>query len=538
MRRLCQLLCGLVFFLGMSAPAIAPGQKTPDKDQRPSARAESFEVHTVGNKRLSDEELEAVLDLPWALRPTAEHVEIAEDKLEKFLEEQGFELARVDALAFRGELWVFVDEGRIDEVFVTGAGTVKTARMQLDFDLPDNIYHRSYVDDTLAGLRKKYGLRSAEAEVFGGVAREPENLQRRLVAALQTGDVTEAVKLYYEAGGEYSLRILTRPEEEWGSGLTFGLDLLGPFGLEASVGYEDTALFFEGDRYSTELVLGGAIDRLFTLAEAELFYATPEQFDESVRPAIDIDASLENLERESLALDEYLYLQTDAVVQVGFEPRTNLVISPGVGYGYDSIISVDRSEQTPRYATETERSFPIGQIGLEWLIGRVGFRRDKLHLLEAIVEVRSVDEGWWSRIEGDYQKAWALGEDDLFLRSNFFSFLGDGVEWFDEDPIASQVLRAVPGEHEFARDLLALGTEYRLALYEQTFKAGLSAAGAAASLQNRQTSDQYLEFFASGGPGVHIQLFGNFQLNLYYHYGWRADGETGGQFSLKLWKVY
>ncbi len=525
------LICALV----MSATAM--GQSPPDQPET------SLDVHILGNYLLLDPVLErAVADVIDSADPpeaTAQLAEAAGQRLRTYLDETGFEMARVEAVAYDGDLWLFVDEGRLERVFFAGAGTVQTARMQVELELPEDIYNRSYLERELERLRAKHDVRRVEADlVVEPDERDAQtpHLRRRLIAAVQS-DVDEAEAIWREAGGRYSLRV-TVVGEEWGRGFDFGASLIGPYGLEGSAGYSDTDLFFFADRYSVDIALGGLSDHLFTHAEAGLFYATPELLDESVRPAVNLDASLENLERDSLELDSYLYLQSDMVFFVGFEPRTNLVVSPGLGFGYDDMLSLERGEETPGFVVEQARTFLVGEIGFEWLISRIGFRRDELHLFEAVVQMRSVDEGLWNRIEGDYQKAWAIGAHDLFFRSSFFSFLGGGIEWYDEDPIASQVIRAVPGDHDFARNLLAAGSEFRLSIHEDLVKAGLSASGAAARLHERQTRDEFLAYYASGGPGLHIQLLDNFQLNLFYHVAWRDDGATDGRFSLKFWKVY
>lgn len=530
------ILVAVVVLFGALLPAGLHAQSMLDIERAAFEAQRPLEVHLLGNELLPDSELEAAIDVPDDAAADEQTARTIEEQLREYFAEAGFKLARVEAVVFDEALWVFVDEGKLDRVFFSGAGTIRTARLQIAFDLPADIFNSASVDRQLARLREEHGLQRLEATLIEEEVARPAQLDRALIAALEESP-QEALEVWREAGDDFSLRIFA-VSEEWGSGFDFGLGLLGPYGLEIEVGYSNTDLFAAADRYSTEIVLGGLSDTLFTHAEAELFYATPELFEESVRPAVDLDANLENLDRDSLFLDRYLYLQTDAVALVGFEPWADLVIAPGVGVGYDHILQLEPTEATPSYVIEEERWFPIGQIGLEWLIGQVRFRRDMLHLLEAIVEVRTVDEGLWARFEGDYQKAWGFGFHDLFVRSNFFSFVGDGIEWFDEDPIASQVLRAVAGDHDFARNLLAAGAEFRFSLYDDVLKAGLSGAGAAAGLQNRQTRDQFLAFLASGGPGLHVQFLGNFQLNLYYHLGWRDDGSTAGQFSLKLWKVY
>jgi hypothetical protein len=542
MRLWHRYIIGVVVAIGLFSPLVAQGQSAPMSEVDQPVRAEGFEVIILGNQLLLDPVLSKELDLPYAPYPTDALAQTAERQLQSYLVDTGFTLARVEAVIYGGKLWLFVDEGKIDEVFFTGAGTTKTAQMQLEFDLPQDIYNQIHLERELERLRAKHGLQRLDAELVEKEAEAPEHLERRLVAALSGGGANgegadEAEEIWREAQERYSLRVIA-VGEEWGRGINFGVDVIGPYGLEVAVGYSDTDLLFDADRYSVELEVGGLSEEWFTGAEAELFYAAPEQLDESVRPAIDIDGQVDNLERETLDLTRYMYLQTDAVALVGFEPRYDLVIAPGVGWGYDNLLDFEPGENTPAFVVEQSRSYPVGQIGLEWLIDRVGFRQDKLHLLEAILEARSVDEGLWLRFEGDYQKAWGFDYDTLFLRANYFGFFGDGIEWYDEDPIASQVIRAVPGDYEFARRLFAVGSEYRLSLYEDLVKAGLSGSAAAANLHNRQTRDQFFELYASGGPGLHLQLLGNFQLNLYYHFGWRGDGDTTGAFSLKFWKIY
>jgi hypothetical protein len=541
MHRVSWLLFLTVLLVSALVSGLAPGrahaQSADDETIEAAEARRDFEVRIVGNQVLLDPVLLEIMELPEQGPPDEQMASRAQDRLERFFERTGYDLARVRAFVQQDVLWVFVDEGVLEEIFVVGASTTRTLNLRLELDLPGNVYNSVHVARQIERLEQKYDLVDISTELIkvSDAQASPAYLQR-LVAGLEDPR-EEAAKWWFDQGASYSLKV-TAFTEEWGRGFDFGASLLGPYGLRTFGGYESTDLIFEADRYSIDAEIGGLSDTLFTSAEVELFYAFPELLGESVRPFFDVAGRLDSFERESLALDNYLHLDTSAVAAVGFEPRYNLVISPGVGYGYDHVFGLSRTEGTPEYVQNKKRTFFVGELGLEWLIGRIGLRRDKLHLLEAVFEWRSVDDGLWARLEGDYQKAWEFDGDDLFVRSNFFSFQGDGIDWYDEDPLTSQVMRAVAGDHEFARHLLAVGTEYRLALQRDLVQAGLSASAAAAGLRDRQTRETFLEFFAAGGPGLHIELLDNFQLNLFYHLGVRANGETAGRFSLRFWKIY
>ncbi|MFW6057771.1 MAG: hypothetical protein ACOC9W_02840, partial [Persicimonas sp.] len=173
-------------------PAIAVGQGAPD----PSTS--SLEVHIVGNRLLLDPVLERAVDEVIASadppRASAELAEAAGRRLRTYLNETGFELARVEAFAYGGELWIFVDEGRLERVFFAGAGTAQTARMQLEFELPEEVYNRIHVERQLERLRAEHRQRRVEVDlVVEPDERDAQtpHLRRRLIAALQS-DVDDA----------------------------------------------------------------------------------------------------------------------------------------------------------------------------------------------------------------------------------------------------------------------------------------------------------------------------------------------------------
>jgi hypothetical protein len=543
-RHSCVWILTVQLFIGLAPwptyaqqPAIeATSEATSESVEAAEARRD-YEVRIVGNQVLLDPVILWIMELPEQGPPTEQTAEDAQQRLERFFERTGYDLARVKAFVQRDVLWVFVDEGVLEEISVVGASTTRTFNLRLELELPEKVYNRIHVARQIERLERENDDARLEAELVEVRQDQPpiDYLQRFIAGADNPRE--EAAELWLEQSERHSL-VVTVYTEEWGSGLDYGVSFLSPYGLRVSASYERTDLIFDADRYSISAEVGGLSDTLLTSADFEFFYAFPELFGESLRPTVDLDGLLDSFDRDTLGLENYRYFDASAVVSLAYEPFWDLVIAPGAGYGYDNVFGFSRTEQTPAYIDNQQREFFVGEIGLEWLISRVGLRRDKLHLLEAVLETRTVDQGLWLRFEGDYQKAWEFGYDDLFVRSNFFSFQGAGIEWFDEDPITSQVMRAVAGDEEFARHLLAVGTEYRLALHRNIVQAGLSASVAAAGLRERQTRETFAEFFAAGGPGLHIELLDNFQLNLFYHWGIQADGEIDGRFSLKFWKIY
>jgi hypothetical protein len=525
----------LTVVLGILSSPLA-GHAQQAHAQQAEARAD-YEVRIVGNQVLLDSVILWILDLPAQGPPTEQTAERAEARLEHFFETTGYDLARVKSFVRPDVLWVFVDEGVLEDIFVVGASTARTFNVRLELDLPEDVYNRIHVERQIERLQGKYDFVRLEAELVEVGEKEPptDYLQRFVAAFEEPRD--EVANLWFEHRSRYALKV-SAFTQEWGTGFDFGASLLGPYGLRVAGRFSRTGLVFEADRYSVSAEIGVLSHALLTSAELDLFYGFPELFDESLRPLVEVEALLDSLDRDTLFLERYRYIDTNAMVAVGWEPSLDLVVAPGIGYGWDHVFGLTGTDQTPAYVDSRKRDFFVGELGLEWLISRVGLRRDKLHLLEAVLQTRTVDDGLWARFEGDYQQVWRFGDDDLFLRSNFFSFQGDGIEWYDEDPIVSQVMRAVAGDEEFARHLLAVGAEFRLALHRDIVQAGLSASGAATGLRDRQTRETSGALFAAGGPGLHIQLLDNFQLNLFYHLGVRATGETTGRFSLKFWKLY
>lgn len=508
----------------------------PDDMSRES-NEDDLEVYVRGNELLLDEVLVWVMNLPDEGPATEQMALDAEERLQAFLSATGYDLARVRALVHEGALYVFVDEGKLDKIFFTGSGTAQALNFHLELSLPQNIYNRAKLQEELARIKEKYGLEELRAELIQSDPKPATVIQLdEFISALESDD-EDVEEVWVQSRGSYSLRVHS-VSQGWGEGLSYGARYLLPYGLQPQISYAGSELFGDDDRYKVSAEVAGLTNELFNQASGRLYWAAEPIGGQWLRPTLDGRVRLTGLERDSINLEEYYELRLNGVISVGVEPVERMVISTGIGYGYEDIFALQRNEFTPDYVTGEARHFPLGRVRLDWLIGAEGFRRDKRHELNAEVTIFNVDQGMVRRATLDYQKVWELGYQDLFVRANAATVNGAGVRWRDEEPIASDIIRAVAGEQNFARNALQFGPEFRLSLHRDILKASLSAGGAAAWLVDRDSREQFLEFFVSGGPGLHLLVLDNFQANAYYSFGWRDDGLSEGVFSFAIKKVF
>lgn len=533
-------VCGLVVLF--AAPALAQTSGSPTGRIIEAARPDEgrqvgdLQVHIQGNRAILDSVLLWIMDLPRQ-GPADEAIrQRAERRLRSFFAQTGYELARVRALVHDGELYVFVDEGKLDKVFFTGVGAGQALRLQLDMKLPGGVYNRQRVQEELARLEKEYDISDLHAEL---VVLEPKpktviQLQD-FISALDAEDGAEDV--WRESRGRYALRVHVE-SDGWGHQWAYGARYLLPYGLEPYAGYSSTGLFFADDRYRARLSVSGLRDKLFTQARADLYWAAPPFDDDWLRPAGNVRGRLENFERASLGLQGYYEFQLDGVASIGIEPLNHLVFEAGLGYGYENIFDLQTTPSTPDYVEPGTRSYPLGRLRLDWKMDTRGYRHDKYDWLRAEFEMYNVAAGMVRRAELRYQHVWEFGYQDLFWRLRGTSVTGAGAQWQDEEPIASSIVRAVAGPESFARNMGQAGLEFRLSLYRDILKVSASGGAAVVGLTDRDDRSQQLAFFASAGPGVHWLFLDNFQADLYYSFGWRDNAPTTGKFSFALAKVF
>ncbi len=494
-------------------------------------------VDIKGNRALLDSVLRWVMDLPERGPPTPEMARRAERRLRGFFHETGYDLARVRVFAFGDTLHVLVDEGRLDRIFITGASGGQALRLQVDLRLPGDVYNRFAIAEELERLEEKYGIEQLDAELMLLEPSPSTIFQLQDFVDLLDAPGSPA-ELWQYTRGRYALRVHATAGEA-PEGLDFGARYLLPWGLQAGVSYTGSELLLDGDRYRAFVQVSGLRDQLLTEVEGTARWsAPPVSSDSTIRPVGEVRNRLRSFERESLGLDDYFEFDSDAVVSLGWNAVEELELSVGLGYAYERIFNLDRSEETPDYVTAQSRHYPLGRLGLSWLIDRGLLRRDKQHELDLEFELYQVEAGTIRRLEFDYQKVWEFGFQDLFWRVDATTITGGGVQWQDEEPIASTVLRSVAGDEEFARNMGQSGLEYRLSLYRDIFKISGSAGAGVARLLDRQTRRPFIAFFASSGPGLHLRLLDNFEASAYYSVGWRAGYDFDGQFSLSLIQIY
>src|SRR6266849_6168045 len=111
-----------------------------------------------GNVVLVEDVYRTALDLPAATKATPASARAVAARLQKFLHDSGYVLARVRARAEREQIVVDVDEGRLDKIIFLGGGAFETLRLRLDLNLRDGVFNQPELERQLKGLAARLGL--------------------------------------------------------------------------------------------------------------------------------------------------------------------------------------------------------------------------------------------------------------------------------------------------------------------------------------------------------------------------------------------
>jgi hypothetical protein len=532
---LAVLMCALL------AAAPARAQPVPgaigDERTEPEAAHEQLQVYIHGNDVLLDSVLLWILDMPEQGPATEAMAERAEQRLESLFVQTGYDLARVRALVYEEQLHVFVDEGHLERVFFTGSGLGQALRLQIDLELPGDVYNRRQIEREIARLEAKYELDALRAELIV-LEPEPATLVQLedFVAALD--DEASLASVWRQNRGRYALRIhVVTPQRD--TGLNVGVAYLPPWGLRSQVGYAGSELLFEDDRYRATTQVALLRDWLLTEAQSDLSWTGPAVVESlGMRPGADLHARLANFEHRTLGLERFLQVELSALANLRFELTPDFALVAGLGYGYDELFDLQRTDRTPDYVVGEHRHYPLIRFELDWEIDRIGFRRGTEHQLQLLYDVLLPQQGLVQRFDLHYQNVWEFGFQDLFARARAMRVEGEGAHWRDERPIASPIVRAVSGPEEFAKTMSQAGLEYRVSLHRDILKLSASAGLGAGQLIERDTRTESLAFFASGGPGVHVLLLDNFQVDVYYSVGVPRQGDIGQQVTFSIIQAY
>jgi hypothetical protein len=492
-----------------------------------------------GNVALLQDVYRTYLNLPAEAKATPATARSVAARLQKFLHESGYVLGVVRTGVVGEQIFVDIDEGRLDKVIFVGGGAFETLRLRYDLRLREDVFNEPELQRQLDALAARMGL--------GEFAYELVPIERD---SSRPPPVTEPLQRFglFHPRRAYELHILVQPGA-FRPGISPEVEIDSVEGGGVGATYRSGELLHKKDRFE----LGGRVaaalrQRLdgtgsyftFTRFVADAEYDAPP-IAKFIRPSIRGRADLSDRQRSDLHLESFWFAEFEGVVQLVFLPVREVRAALGTGLGRRLLYDVEPQTGVPltpgpRYALADTRPFAAASLML--MFDPDALRRDRHHVLE--LEARYYarpHEGDDSALHllGSYQKVWPLGWDELWIEAR--GFWKQGFVTFPEEvSVGGGDLLRGPFNGVYTRRVAALDLEYRYSLWRDAFKIGLFHNAAVYSLLDRATSNDSFAAADALGLGIHALLIDEFQLDAYFGVGWGTPGhrfETGAALAIR-----
>jgi hypothetical protein len=523
--RLVALACGLLGALALaqeSEPLIA--------------------IDLRGNEVLPDAVYLAVLQRPRGVA-TLEHVADVVSQVETFLHTSGYTLATADGHLEGDAIVVTVNEGLLEKVVFRGRLTFQMIRLRLALDLPHEVFNKPFVEEQLRALSGQLGIDAPDFELVPTAVVKHTGPQVDTFGPLGTIRGATLVR----PRQQYELHVFF-PERDWSTGA--GLDVRSSYfdGFELGVNYQGRGLFFTDDRWRVGVMGGAGLRRSI---DTNAFYVFPSRvfaeaqwftpaFARVVRTFVWLRGEGLARQRADLGLENYLSTNSELSANIQVQPLEPARVFIGFGlqhfYLFDQRGPPDRPPPDLRNETRL-RGFV--QLGLELVFDSGNARWDRRHALELDgrlwTNVRQLDSINFGLVRLNYQKVFAFGWHDLWLKARGTLLTGDVLFPFEE-PLGDN-LRGVFGDI-FVRSALAGRAEFRFSLTRDLYKLGVFVDASAWGQLDRVTGAQSPRFGIAFGPSFHALIEGMFQMDLALSFGLLSTGRFDTGVNALLVKVF
>ncbi|MEL7370732.1 MAG: hypothetical protein AAFN74_17565 [Myxococcota bacterium] len=489
---------------------------------------ESIEVmlEFEGNLVLPDEVYTSVLALARAatstktvsLQQTARFIEI---QLLAFLRTSGYLLATVTARPTpSGGLMLTIDEGRLDRVIVVGQGVVRTLQIQLNLDLPQNVFNRFVVERQLARLVRERGLDEATYQVVPMKKVDHAGIQLVPTELLLGGNKPLA------PGTPHELRISLR-QPAWRTGFGYGIGFQSPDGFFVSGSYRNASLFLDDDRWFSELqVAVRSFEAIFSSnkrvgvsrVESINRWYGPPVISSSIRPTFEVDLRLLSRFRSDLEIESYLFAPLSASLDLSIEPYRGMEVIVGGGVQFRSLFDVQPLNGANLQVLTEERTVrSFVELEFLWNFEPNKLRQDRqdnLHLRASYFSGSGRNFDGFGRILGRYDLSFSSGYDELWFEIDGALLLND-VPFYDEVALGDGFVRVGYTGDFFTRKAASVSAEYRLSLTREVFKISLFNDFAVFEQLDASRTADGTQVANSVGVGLHFLILNTFQVNFY-----------------------
>jgi hypothetical protein len=491
-----------------------------------------------GNIVLVDEVYQAALDLPAGMPATPATARAVEAQVIAFLRRAGYALATARARAAGGRIRVQVDEGKLAKIVVRGRDAVSTLAVQLQFDLPYDVFNRPQLERLLqrfrgGGARVSYALVPVRRVSHSGPQLDP-------LALLPGGAPLSAAGAYelhiaFEGGGRRS-----------GFNLVAGID---PDSIRTGGGYAVSPVFLAGDRLEVQAQAGAnyfvdlrrqADELHFSRAFVDVRWLAPGFLRDTLRPTVRLREDILRRQRQDLLVETYWWNRLEGAIGLGVEPADEVKLGVEIGLQRRDlfhVIQLDDDGQAPPVEPASEvRAF----VGLD---GRIVLDPDRLRIdrrhrlqFEARQLVDRDRRSIWLA-DADYRRVFEFGWNDLWLRAAAGGVAGSYTV-ADAIPMSGRYLRGVFGHALYLDRAASLGLEFRFSLTRDIFKLGFYHEAAIVREARGIDPRGEVRFGNSFGPSFHTLVLDTLQLDIYYAAGFLLDGPFDHGVSLRVEKAF
>lgn len=513
-----------------------------------SGDAGAVDLRFSGNRVLPASVYSAVLQLPPCAEPDAQTAELVRNQLDAFLKRSGYDLERVQTRALAGHIDVDIDEGQLEKIVFRGKLTLKTMRFRLALSLPSDVYNRLELDRQLRTITEELHLEGVHYELVPSEHAKKTHLQVESLGPLNS---IEGMQLLHPQA-QYELHLFFT-ERPWDIGQ--GLDVRSSAldGLEVIGSSQGAGLLGEDDRWRLAASGGmGLRTRLsnsnyypsFTRAYAEaLYYASVPV----VQPLFQLRTELISRQRADLALENYDRYIADALFNLQYEYARRQTVVVGVGFRYLNLFHLYAAPNAAELGGVPADIHPLQQVRtfaelrVNYLFEDGGDRWDRRH--EVTLDARHFfalrEEGQFGEARLEWQRVFALGWDDIFLRARgAWLWGGEAVPFPNEEVIGGVHLRNA-FSNLYVHRAASASFEYRFSLTRDIIK--LSVFNDAAVFGEVHRENGFAEVLRVGdsfGPGLNLLFQGMFQIDLYYGVGVMSAGKFDHGFSIGIQKVF
>lgn len=500
-----------------------------------------------GNSVLSEEVYRAMLELPANSSATPAVALGVRRRVLSFLRRSGYDLAKVDTKVEDDQIIVDVDEGQLDKIIFPGQGAFEVLRLKLAFALPSNVFNRKTLERQLRTVAAEQGITSYRWSLVAVEEQAPSPIQIEQLELAPNLDLVPTQR-------PYELHIELSGHDDWGHGLAPEVVINGLEGLGLGVRYREKNLLLEDDRWETRVRVAGLFRQslesrtnrlVLTAALLEGRWYTPPIFNERLRAFLRLQASVLNRQRSDIMIDSVYNLPLEASLNLsvaafryasvalggGVEHRRlfGLTLAPGA-----ELIPNPALEATPNQQTRLFVSMSLGAT-----INPEAIRRDQRHgfdLEGRIYSAAAPGRKESERLQASYQKTFAIGWDEFWIKSHAALVTGD-VLYPDEEPMGGDYLRGPFSGAFYVRRITALDLEFRYSLVRDLFKVSIYHDLAAFGSIDRMRDTESLSFANAFGLGLHVLIIDAFQLDTYWGVGFGA-GRTDTGFVLAIREAY